>query len=150
MHLLAEWPMQLQYIHRRWPREAVPHVAGRDQRTVWQAINMYSLIIKQEWSDGNSQLRQDSKQLIAIDLQRACRILFGTGWGIYTPRYSWEHIDTNCSQYANAADSQLSVTTSELSERYCVRHVAYRVHVLTIMGVTDLKRVEMWSWNTIL
>ena len=121
MHVLAEWPKQLEYIHRRVPKQAVPHVA-EPWSTVWKA---YSLIVNQEWLGGNSQLRKESKQLIAIDLQRACRILFGTGWGIYTPRYSWEHIDTNCSQYANAADSQLSVTTSELSERYCVRHVAY-------------------------
>ena len=149
MHLLAEWPIQLEHIHRRGPREAVPHVAG-PWSTVWKAINMYSLIIKQEWLGGNSQLREDSKQLIAIDLQPACRILFGTGCGTYKLRDSWEHIDTNCRQCTNAADSKLSVTTYQQSERYCARHVAYRVHVWTIMGVTDLKRVEMWSWNTIL
>ena len=65
---------------------------------------------RDQWC-GNSQLREDSKQLIAIDLQPACRILFGTGCGTYKVRGSCVNIDTNCRQCTNAADSNLSVTT---------------------------------------
>ena len=56
---------------------------------------------------GNSQLREDSKQLIAIDLQPACRILLGTCCGTYKAIGTCENIVTNYIQCTNAADSNL-------------------------------------------